>query len=72
MKIDASTGIAQRCFVGGDGFRRCNFIVRNGLARWTKSGKWWTFPSRAFAAWKKNEVTPEVLQIKTATTSEKQ
>tara|TARA_B100000745_G_scaffold278968_1_gene210257 strand:- start:222 stop:449 length:228 start_codon:yes stop_codon:yes gene_type:complete len=45
VKVDRETGEEQKCFVGSDGNRRCNFVFRNGKAIWTKSGKWWTFPA---------------------------
>ena len=72
MIVDSATGIAQRCFVGEDGFRRCNFIIRNGLPRWTKSGKWWKFPAFTFAIFKrKKKEQTEVVKTETATISEK-
>ncbi len=70
--IDPATGAVQQCFVGSDGFRICNLIVRNGNVLWTKSGKWWRFPALPFASKRRKTGEPEVTKEKTAPTSEKQ
>jgi len=40
-----SSGEAQQCFLGDDGFWRCNFVVRNGKEIRSKTGKWLKFPA---------------------------
>lgn len=70
MVVDSTTGIVQKCFVNADGFRVCNFIVRNGLARWTKSGKWWKFRALPYGVFrKKKDEGIVVVEKETATTS---
>lgn len=31
----------QKCFVNEDGYRLCNYVFKNGIPTYTKSGKWW-------------------------------
>ena len=33
----------QKCFIGDDGYVRCNYIFRNGKIIRTRSGKWMRF-----------------------------
>ncbi len=66
--IDEATGVAQRCFVGDDGFRCCNYIVRNGNVLWTKSGKWWRFPAFPGAKYLRRKIGTTEVKGKTALT----
>ena len=40
-----TSGEAQRCFLGDDGFWRCNFVIKNGREIRSKNGKWLKFPA---------------------------
>ena len=52
---------AQKCFVGDDGFRRCNYVFRNGKIIQSKSGKWLKFPVRLSSIVKKRKLSEEML-----------
>jgi hypothetical protein len=50
----------QRCFVNDQGYMLCNYIVRNGEAVYTKSGKWWRW-FVGIPRWVKKQETASVL-----------
>ena len=31
----------QKCFVDENGYKLCNYVIRNGVPTYTRSGKWW-------------------------------